>query len=247
MKSDDLARPIHHRLEDRVRDRPAVAFSPGRAAVRRSARPTRADAQCSTGRRSPRRRSCTKAESATDIVPPQSLFATAAPLRARMSARQTARSPRPAGSWIRMYPPARRPAAGHRLDLRRRQCVESAHCSPARQAQTIDPLSARQRGNVDCYYVLCDKMPKMKKKAPPKRLVAYHRVSTIKQVGSGLGIGAQTATVESAPPSSGEDRCDLYGGRERQAIRATGVDERSTSRPDTARAQQNIRVRAMKS
>ena len=82
MKSDDLARPIHHRLEDRVRDRPAVAFSPGRAAVRRPARPTRADAQCSTGRRSPRRRSCAKAESATDIVPPQSLFATAAPLRA---------------------------------------------------------------------------------------------------------------------------------------------------------------------
>ena len=59
-------------------------------------------------------------------------------------------------------------------------------------------------------------MPKMKKKAPPKRLVAYYRVSTTKQVGSGLGIGAQTATVESAPPSSGEDRCDLYGGRERQ-------------------------------
>jgi len=87
----------------------------------------------------------------------------------------------------------------------------------------------------------------MKKKAPPKRLVAYHRVSTTKQVGSGLGIGAQTATVESAPPSSGGDRCDLclYGGRERQATRATGVDERSTSRPDTARAQQNIRVRAM--
>ena len=156
----------------------------------------------------------------------------------RMSARQTARSPRPAGSWIGMYPPARRPAAGHRLDRRRRQCVESAHGSPARQAQTIDPLSDRQRGNVDCYYVLCDKMPKMKKKAPPKRLVAYYRVSTTKQVGSGLGIGAQTATVESAPPSSGEDRCDLYGGRERQAIRATGVDERSTSRPGTARAQQ---------
>jgi hypothetical protein len=71
----------------------------------------------------------------------------------RMSARQTARSPRPAGSWIGMYPPARRPAAGHRLDRRRRQCVESAHCSPARQAQTIDPFSARQRGNVDCCYV----------------------------------------------------------------------------------------------
>jgi hypothetical protein len=71
MKSDDLARPIHRRLEDRVRDRPAVAFSPGRAAVRRPAHPTRADAQCSTGRRSPRRRFCTKAESATDIVPRQ--------------------------------------------------------------------------------------------------------------------------------------------------------------------------------
>jgi hypothetical protein len=39
MKSDDLARPIHHRLKDRVRDRPAVAFSPGRAAARRPAHP----------------------------------------------------------------------------------------------------------------------------------------------------------------------------------------------------------------